>query len=666
MARRREKLPRVLGPSLGERSVRAQVGSDLASWMAPALLLVLLIIVYGPALNSPFIFDDYGSVTSNESIVSMWPLVGSGKPGPLNPPPLIPTSGRPLVNLSFAINYAFGGLNPWGYHFANLILHWCAAVLAWAILRHTLRLPFFHERYVQAANWLALAAASLWAIHPLGTEAVNYVTQRTELMMALFFLATLYCSLRYWAATAATSNSTKDDQHEVVRATRYRTLWLTLATAACLCGMASKEVMIVAPLMVFLFDRTFVAGTLKKALRGSWPLYLSLTATSVLLIALMLHSPHSDSAGFGLGVPAYEWWLTQTKVFFMYMKLMVWPWPLLIHYEFPYLTSISTAWPYVAALIGVGVTTLVLLVRNRPLGYLGTWVFAILSPTFVVPVVTEMAAERRMYLALLAFCVLFVVGGYELVLKMLRRQQPARVDLDSRQSSLLFGLPMVALVCMLCLVSSSRLAAYDNELNLWLEVLKRQPNNAIAHHNIAAFMERRGDDDAALNEYREAVRLAPTSPHSHYQLAVLLNKKGEYKEAAIHFADAIHNLPKPNATMQNNLAVALYMAGQNDAAIDAYHAALEIDPNYWLAYRNLGTALAKAGKFQDAIAAFEAAIRLNPQAIEMYNDLARAHLRLQQKQLAVEALRQGLSLAEAAGDNENAQRFTAALKLNQQ
>lgn len=666
MPRRREKLPRVVSPLSGERSIRAQLGSDLTCWMAPALLLALVVVVYGPALNSPFIFDDYGAVTSNESIVSLWPLVGSDKPRPLNPPPLIPTSGRPLVNLSFAVNYAFGGLMSWGYHFVNLMLHWFSAVLAWAILRRTLRLPYFHGRYDLAADWLAVATASLWAIHPLGTEAVIYVTQRTELMMTLFYLATLYCSLRYWAATAGTINSTEDDQQGATRVSRQRRLWLTLATTACLGGMASKEVMIVAPLMVFLFDRTFVAGTLKKALRNSWPLYLALTATSVLLIALMLHNPHSDSAGFGLGVPAYEWWLTQTKVFFMYMKLVVWPWPLLIHYEFPYLTSISAAWPYVAALLVIGVSTLLLLLRNRPLGYLGTWVFAILSPTFVVPVVTEMAAERRMYLALLAPCLVFVVGSYELILTMLQRQQSARVDLDSRRPSFLLGLPMVALVFVFCLVSSSRLAAYDDELNLWLEVLQHQPNNAIAHHNIAAFMERRGDEDAALGEYREAVRLAPTSSHSHYQLAVLLNKKGDHKEAATHFADAIRYLPKPNATMQNNLAVALYMAGQNDAAIDAYHAALDIDPNYWLAHRNLGTALAKAGKFRDAIAAFETALRLNSQAIEMYNDLARAHFRLQQRQQAVEALRQGLSVAEAAGDNENAQRFTAALKLNQQ
>src|SRR5207253_2214235 len=99
-------------------------------------------------------------------------------------------------------------------------------------------------RFNLSAGWLAPAVALIWALHPLQTETVIYATQRTELLMALFYLATLYCSMRYWL----TADS--------------RATWLVLAILACLCGMASKEVMVTAPVMVLLFERTFIAGSL--------------------------------------------------------------------------------------------------------------------------------------------------------------------------------------------------------------------------------------------------------------------------------------------------------------------------------------------------------------------------------------------------------------------
>src|SRR6185436_11250999 len=112
---------------------------------------------------------------------------------------------------------------------------------------------------------------------------------------------------------------------------RARAAWLVCAVIACLAGMASKEVMVSAPLLVLLFERTFIAGSLRKALQRSWPLYVGLTSTWILLAVLSCNQPHLGSAGFGL-VPVHSWWLTQTHVLWIYLQLAVWPSPLLIHY----------------------------------------------------------------------------------------------------------------------------------------------------------------------------------------------------------------------------------------------------------------------------------------------------------------------------------------------
>src|SRR4051812_20594559 len=233
------------------------------AWIVVVVLAIAIGVVYGPARHSQFIFDDVGAIEKNSSIRSVWPLISTtGRPGPLNPLAELPTSGRLLVNLTFAMNYYVGELNPVGYHVVNMVFHFLTALLVWVILRRTLRLPYFAGRFKTTAGWLAMAVALLWALHPLQTEAVVYVTQRTELMMAFFYLATVYCSLRYWSQTA-----------------RARTIWLILAVLACAAGMASKEVMVSAPLMVLLFDRTFISGSMMEALRRSWRLYAGLAAT---------------------------------------------------------------------------------------------------------------------------------------------------------------------------------------------------------------------------------------------------------------------------------------------------------------------------------------------------------------------------------------------------
>ncbi len=239
---------------------------------------------------------------------------------------------------------------------------------------------------------------AIWALHPLQTEAVIYITQRTELLVGLFYLATLYASLRYWRANS--------------RGTRIT--WCSFAFLSCLAGMASKEVMVTAPVMVLLFELIFVAGTFRQALRKSAPLYCGLFASWGLLLALNIGGPRSGTAGFDLGISVFTWWLTQAKVLWLYLKLVIWPYPLVIHYQIPYLTSLSVAWPWLLGSMTLGLFVLVLVYRRASLGYVLAWVIVILSPTLLVPITTEVAAERRMYLPLAALVVMFVASGYQL------------------------------------------------------------------------------------------------------------------------------------------------------------------------------------------------------------------------------------------------------------
>ena len=356
------------------------------------------------------------------------------------------------------------------------------------------------------------------------------------------------------------------------------------------------------------------------------------------------------------------WWLTQSKIFFMYLKLAIWPWPLLFHYEMPYLKTFSDAWMYLVPLFLIGVATLWLLWKNRPVGFLGTWYFALLSPTFVIPIITEMAAERRMYLPLVVPVILVVLGGYELCVSFTRRRGAATGN-AYREPLLGVGVPAVLLAFLFCVVSSLRLGAYGSEENLWAEVLTAQPNNAMAHQAIGRYFEGAGDDDSAMAHYLEATRLNPDAAQANYMLALLLQKHGRHEEAVTHFAETVRVLPKSTG-VRNDLGVGQYLANQDEEAIANFRAVLALDPKYWKAYRNLAAVYWKLGKRQESLDAYQSALRVNPQAVDVYIDLSKAYEANGEAENSVDALKQGLEVAQSMGDSEKAERISRLLNRN--
>jgi tetratricopeptide (TPR) repeat protein len=477
----------------------------------------------------------------------------------------------------------------------NVAIHFFATLLLYAIVRRTLLLPYFAKQFDASAGWLALAVALVWSLHPLQTEAVIYATQRSELLMALSYLATLYCSLRYWSSNNLPTQ---------------RATWLSLAVFASLAGMASKEVMVSAPVMVLLFDRTFISGTLRSAFRRSWPLYVGLACTWLLLIALNVDSPRGKSAGFGLGPPLSSWWMTQSQVLLLYLKLVVWPAPLLIHYRLAYLETMSQAWVYVIPVVALLVLTIALLWRNNPVGYLLTWLLAILSPTSLVPILTEVAAERRMYLPLASLVVLMTVGGYFTMQNRLNRP----VKFESLARAAIF-----ALVIALGLISANRLRAYENPVILWRDVAQHQPQNALAHGSLGELYAKSGRLPEALKELELAVSLDPNDLGVLVNLGQVLADSGRFNEAIDKLQAAIAREPDQPLAL-NNLGVALIHSGRIPEAIDQLERAVRSRPTFAMARNNLGAALASVGRNAEARVQFQEALRLNPSLVQaQYN-----------------------------------------------
>ena len=221
------------------------------------LIASAVLVANSNTFQLPFVFDDRASILDNPTIRHLWPIWDA-----LSPPrgTGVTVAGRPVLNLSFAFNYAISGLDGWSYRALNLAIHALAGLTLFGLIRRTLALPAPAARFGEHARLLALTITGIWALHPMQTESVTYLVQRAESLMGLFYLLTIYCYLRSVDA-------------------RRPGIWYGLAIAACLFGMGTKEVMVSAPLMVLLHDRTFVAGSFAAAWRRRKGLYAGLACT---------------------------------------------------------------------------------------------------------------------------------------------------------------------------------------------------------------------------------------------------------------------------------------------------------------------------------------------------------------------------------------------------
>ena len=609
--------------------------------------------LYFRSLDYDMIFDDRLSILENDSIQELWPLFGGEKGyGPLNPMTNTPLTARPVVSLAFAINYHFGGENPYGYRLAHLMMHLAAAFLLWAIVAITLGKPRFSDRFLRYRHPLAIGSAMVWLVHPCHTETIIYLTQRTELMMGFFYLLTLYCSIQYWES----------------RSLLIRFVWCILATVACLAGMMCKEMMASVPAMVFLYEWTFITGTLRERWKQSWPLYLGLSLGWILIGAIYQAGYNTPLAGFNNIISAVDWWMTQSNAFFVYWRLTFFPWPLQLHYQVPTLTNLHQAWPGVLGIAIYAISAAWLSWRRHPLGFVMVWYFAVLSPTLIVPLPTEEIAERRLYVSLAAVAPLFVVGCFVLCLRIggsrfwnrWAESITSSSDTKIRGSFLcsqLATLGVIVVFSFLCVTTMPRLS---DRKTIWTEVLKYEPDNAFAIFNQGCVEYNLGNREAGLKKMWIGFDAKRGYKYGVITLARALEDNGQQEKLVGIYRKAIVANPMESA-FQYNLAFWLENDGMREEAIEHYREAIRMDPLFDAAHTNLALVLAERGDVALAIDHMEAAVETKPDLNNCMN-LMNIYLQTQQFKMATIAARKMLDAARREGNHEVAEQIQRNLE----
>jgi tetratricopeptide (TPR) repeat protein len=402
--------------------------------------------------------------------------------------------------------------------------------------------------------------------------------------------------------------------------------------------MACKEVMVSVPLLVLLYDRTFVSGTFREAWRRRAAFYCALAATWLLLGYFVLSTPgRGGTAGFATEIPVVAYALTQLVAIVRYLTLALWPHPLVLDYGTEIASDFTLIVPCALVVLALGIGTLIALRRAPALGFLGVAFFAVLAPSSsIVPIATQTMAEHRMYLPLAAVVVLVVLGGYRwfgrrsffvfgmaaaiLALLTVRRNSDYRSNESIWRDTVLKRPQNARAVCSL---ADALFAAHrvDEALPLYAEAIRLKPDYAEPYVNLGSALLARERAAEAIPEFEAALRLQPTWAKTHHSLGNAFAHLNRMPEALAHYAAAARLRPD-DVTTQCDWGNALMRTGDTAGAIARYEEAIRREPKFAMAHNNLANVLAQTDRFTAAIAHYETALRLEPNYAEGHNNLA--------------------------------------------
>lgn len=563
-------------------STRTNSGRPLPGALMAALIAVAGAIAYANSFGGVFVFDDVPSIVENPAIRTLTAL-GLGRSTDIT------VSGRPVGAWSLAANYAISGLAPWSYHAVNLLIHICAALLLLGVVRRLLARAGGKWARPERRDAVALIIALLWVVHPLTVPSVTYVVQRFESLGGLFTLAVIYAFIR--AAEA-----------------RRPVRWQLAAVVACALGMATKETVAAAPILVLLVDRALYSGKFAAALRLRWPLHASLAGCWAILAVLVLTGPRARVAGeFAATMTPLAYFEVQFWAITHYLALAFWPAELVLDYGSPVFGAsfpadrvfLTGCGALLAVLAGAG---LWLLARNRPLGVAFAAFFLILGPSSsFIPLPMEVVAEHRMYLPLAALLIAVVTSVASLCFEW------------NAPRGLVRALAVAALLAVVALGwrTWQRNVLFHDETALWTEDVRLRPANVRARTNLARALSKRDHLDAAIGQYLAALRLRPDDSESLVGMGSILLKLERYPESIDYSRRATAADPN-SAAAWSNLGQALSMAGRRADAIAPLTTSLRLDPGSPITNAVMGDVLAQSNDFEAALKYYRKSLDARP------------------------------------------------------
>ncbi|HOP48310.1 MAG TPA: tetratricopeptide repeat protein [Desulfobacteraceae bacterium] len=621
---------------------------------AVLIMCTVCIAAYSNTLKNPFVFDDIRAIEENSSIridhLDFKKLWQAGFLGSF--------SKRPVVDLSFKLNYYLGGYNVTGYHIVNIAIHFINGLLVYILAQmmfgqlsaSPVRQPgeaagsgklkagsskvkaesskLEGERlkpedqscydYSLPVFYCSLFAALIFIVHPIQTQAVTYIVQRYTSMAAMFYLGSI---MFYLKARIIAQSSKVKGQSLVSRPLSAFSFQLSaLYSLSILCGLLaflSKQNTASLPMAILLVEYIFIDQTWqgwKKKIIWIIPVFVLFAACILLFLGvfggggqganlledILEHTRETKLVG------RWSYLCTQFNVLAMYVGLLFLPLGQNLDYMYPFKTGFfdgitPLAFLFLTGLAAVGLWS----IKKRPvITFAIFWFFITLSVESSIIPIRDAMFEHRLYLPMYGFA----IGVSYAVFQLLSKRKA------------LACIVSVAVIATMGTAAYLRNGIWANGITLWSDVLSKNPQNYRAHTNLGKFLVRRGDLSQGIRHFLEALRINPDHVIAHYNLGNAMIQQGDLESAIIHFSEVVRIKPD-DADAHLNLGNALAQKGDLKGAVSHFSRAIEIRPGFASAHYNMGTALAGQGKLKKAYGQFQKALRIEPENAEIHNNL---------------------------------------------
>ena len=580
-------------------------------------LTLLVTAIYAYSLKGPFVLDDRPNIRHNSHIslssFSLDSIKAAGFKSPI--------SSRPVANVSFGLNYYFGGYDVFGYHLVNVVIHIITGLLLFLLVKTTLLLSLgatgdaFIAKpattvSVSTIGWRSLDlslvsfwTAALWLVHPIQTQSVTYIVQRMNSMAALFFVLSLLLYARGRISQRRRLDSSR-------RSSIHPYVWFAGSLVGGLLALGSKEIAATLPFFILLYEWYFFQDLSLSWVKRNWiwVVIISIILAMVAVVYLGYHPWDTILAGYaGRDFTPLQRVLTQFRVVIFYLSLLMWPHPSRLNLEHDVALSTSLFDPVTTVLslgfiAGMLVLGICLARRQRMLSFCLLWFLGNLVIESSV-IGLELVFEHRLYLPSM-FLILSAVMLFSRYVR--------------------YRWLQVAVLGLVVLVSAwgtfERNKVWQDEVTLLKDCVNKSPNKARARYNLGIAMAEKGQVNEAIKQYREALRINPGYAAVHTNLGIELYRLGKVDEAVDHYYKALKINPEfENAHIQ--LGIALFGIGRVSEAIHHYSEALRINPTSAEAHNNLGNVFLKQGQLEAAGKHYFRALEINPEFAAAYNNM---------------------------------------------
>ncbi|MDD5687754.1 MAG: tetratricopeptide repeat protein [Elusimicrobia bacterium] len=587
-------------------------------WFAIGLIVIVTATIYIPSLNAPFIFDDMFKIVKNPDIKILnnittkliYPYSDS-KIFERNDP------SRPLVYLTFTLNYYFGKLDTFGYHLVNLILHIFNAILLFFLTKIILSLVFpSHLRIYPFTHFpiFPFFVALFFAVHPISTSAVTYIFSRSDVLATFFYISSLVLFIDATKRNLPFSSRRSECGFQSLpdsRQSRFNFSYI-LSLICFVFALSSKPIAVTLPAIVLISDYILLNDfSIKKTVEKK---YYHISFWVILIVYLLFRYFYFGAMGDVEAIVTwniYDYLIIQPYIIFRYLKLLIIPVGLCIDHKINPLgiLELKTIISFLFLTMIFWLTYRIYRKKtdsSKIILFCILWFFIILLPTSSFFPTTLPLEENRMYLSGIGFYFVLIFLYFSVFKS--------------------FNLPnfSIFLICsyifILGIITYKRNQLYQQPILMWQDVISKYPDNSNAHYNLGNLFCDSKKYEEAEKEFREAIRINPYYYGAYNNLGSVLFVLKRFEEAEREYREAT-KLGFSYAESHYNLGNLLYNSKRYLEAEKEYKEAIRIDPNRSEAHNSLGVLLDDSKRFKEAEKEFRDAIRINPNCVDARTNL---------------------------------------------